>query len=133
MVEEIGSTDELVFSTQEVEEKVTEVIESVLQNQVYDEALVPQWINAIVEKVMKSLYDTGKPYKYVGIINVVTCLIMQRTGSGLQTSYSCFYETGSDCKTYSVSFQYGWPKEKGGKDQGIKSVHCIVTVFCAAY
>lgn len=133
MVEEIGSTDELVFSTQEVEEKVTEVIESVLQNQVYDEALVPQWINTIVEKVMKSLYDTGKPYKYVGKPYLVTCLIMQRTGAGLQTSYSCFYETGSDCTAYTVSFQYGWPKEKGGKDQGIKSVNCIVTVFCAAY
>lgn len=133
MVEEIGSTDDLVFSTQEVEEKVTEVIESVLQNQLYDEALVPNWINTICERVMKSLYDTGKPYKYVGEAQTVTCLIMQRTGAGLQTSYSCFYETGSDCESQAVSFQYGWPKEKGGKDQGIKSLHCIVTVFCAAY
>ena len=87
-----------MFTTQEVEEKVVEAIEAVLQNQVYDEGTVPFWINAICEKVMKSLYDTGKPFKYIGTTYPVTCLIMQRTGAGLQTNYSCFYETGSDCE-----------------------------------
>lgn len=58
---------------------------------------------------------------------------MQRTGAGLQTNYSCFYETGSDRTSHSVSFQYLWPKEKGSKDQGVKSMNCIVTVFCTAY
>ena len=80
------------------------------------------WINDICERIVKSLYDTRKPFKYM-----VTCMIMQKTEAGLQTSTACNYEGGTD-----MSLQFVWPREKA-KDQSTKSMHAIVTCFCAKF
>ena len=67
-----------------------------LGNVTYEESRVPHWINTICEKIVKSLYDTQKPFKYMGNSYIVTCLIMQKTEAALQTSTACYYEGGTD-------------------------------------
>lgn len=101
---------------------MTDAVESVLFNKVYDEKEVPRWVNEICERLIQSLYDTKKPFKYM-----VTCMIMQKTEAGLQTSYACNFEGGTD-----MAQQFLWPKEKA-KDQSNKTMYAIVTTFCARF
>ncbi|CAG9320550.1 DYNLT1_2 [Blepharisma stoltei] len=122
MVDESQGPDDLTFTHQEIEEKVMESVEAVLANRTYEEREVQRWINEICERVIKSLYDTRKPFKYI-----VTCLIMQKAEAGLQTSTACFFEGGTD-----MSQQFIWPKEKS-KDQANKTLNCVVTVFCCKF
>jgi hypothetical protein len=43
-----------------------QAIESVLNNEVYDEYKVSQWVDSICEGCMKGLVELNKPFKYVG-------------------------------------------------------------------
>ena len=113
---------QLTFNHQELEEKITPVIEEVLADKAFDEDKVQHWINEICERIVKNLYDARKPFKYM-----VSCLIMQKTEAGLQTSTACNYEVNSD-----LTFQYIWPKEKA-KEPANKTLHCILTVFCTRF
>ena len=98
------------------------VIEEVLSNRVYDEREVPRWINEICERVVKNLYDSRKPFKYM-----VSCLIVQKTDASLQTCTACNYEGGTD-----MTIQILWPKEKS-KEPANKTLNCILTLFCTKF
>lgn len=52
---------------------------------------------------------------------------MQKSGAGLQTVTSSYFEGGTD-----VSQQFIWPKDKS-KDQANRNMHCVVTVFAVAF
>ena len=104
------------FVPDEVVRIIQPNVESVLGGKEYDQAKVPQWVNAICEGVVADLTALEKPFKYM-----VTCLIMQRNGAGVHTANSCFYDTGNDGMA-----QYKYPNDKN-KDQ--KTMYCIVTVF----
>ena len=58
---------------------------------------------------------------------MITCMIMQKTEAGLQTSTACNFEGGTD-----MSQQYIWPKDKA-KDQANKTMQAVITVFCARF
>ncbi|OMJ78057.1 hypothetical protein SteCoe_22213 [Stentor coeruleus] len=122
MADEGQAPDDLTFTHQELDEKATEAIEAVLASKIYDEKEVSRWINEICERIIKSLYDTRKPFKYM-----VTCLIMQKTEAGLLSSGACMFEGGTD-----MMQQFLWPKEKA-KDQANKTMHAVVTIFCARF
>ena len=107
-------------------------METILGNVTYEEFKVPHWNNSICEKIIKSLYDTQKPFKYMGNEYTVTSLIMQKTEAALQTSTACYFEGGTDSILYTVSLQFLWPKEKA-KDQSLKTMYCVVTLFCATF
>lgn len=83
---------------------------------------VPQWINDICEKSMKSLVEISRNYKFV-----VTCMLMQKTGAGVQTSLSCFWENNTD-----GVYQLVFPNLRA-KDSAQKTVQCIATVFCVKF
>jgi hypothetical protein len=117
----------LILTVQEVEEVIRDCVEELLGSEVYDESRVTGWISTLIERTMKRLYDKGKPYKFMSKNYLATCFIMQKTGVGLQTITSSYFEGGTD-----VSLQYIWPKEKS-KDQANRNMHCIVTVFAVAY
>lgn len=94
-------------------------IEEVLKPVSYDEDLVQQWVNTICEKCMKSLADLQKPYKYI-----VTCQIMQKTGAGIHTALSCYWNPQDDNLAQVV-----WPNEnkKGMRDTNNSRMYCIIT------
>ena len=41
-------------------------IEAVLSNKVYQESEVQNWVNEILENIASNLYETRKPFKYMG-------------------------------------------------------------------
>ncbi|KAF0046166.1 hypothetical protein F2P81_002695 [Scophthalmus maximus] len=57
------------------------------------ESLVNKWTASIVERCLTQLVKQGKPYKYM-----VTCAVMQKTGAGLHTANSCYWDTTMDGK-----------------------------------
>ena len=66
MTEEVDQLeDDNSFPSEDIEIKIAEVAEEVLKEAMWDEQMVPQWINTINEKLMASLLQMGKPYKYV--------------------------------------------------------------------
>uniref|UniRef100_A0A8V0XC31 Dynein light chain Tctex-type 3 n=1 Tax=Gallus gallus TaxID=9031 RepID=A0A8V0XC31_CHICK len=88
-------------------------IESVLGKADYNHNKVNQWTAAIVEQSLTHLVKLGKTYKYI-----VTCAVMQRSGAGLHTASSCFWDTTTD-GTCTVRWEN-------------RTMNCIVNVFAVA-
>uniref|UniRef100_A0A8C9RYB6 Dynein light chain Tctex-type 1 n=1 Tax=Scleropages formosus TaxID=113540 RepID=A0A8C9RYB6_SCLFO len=76
----------------------------------YQHSRVNQWSSSVVENCLGQLTKLGKPFKYI-----VTCIIMQKNGAGLQTATSCFWDNTTD-----GSCTVRWEN---------KSMYCIVSVF----
>lgn len=76
----------------------------------YNPKKVNEWSNTIVVKCLKDLYEMNKPFKYV-----ISCIIMQKNGAGLNSSASMHWDTAKDgfCKV-------PWQNS---------TMHCIVSVF----
>ena len=51
-----------------VEPVCYDAIESVLKDKLYNDSIVPRWIDEIFSKVMKDLIDMNKLFKYLGTI-----------------------------------------------------------------
>ncbi|KAI1241530.1 hypothetical protein IHE44_0005003 [Lamprotornis superbus] len=81
----------MIFNADEAHNIVKECIESVLGKADYNHNKVNQWTAAIVEQSLTHLVKLGKTYKYI-----VTCAVMQRSGAGLHTASSCFWDTTTD-------------------------------------
>mmetsp|Transcript_27088 Transcript_27088/g.31251 ORF Transcript_27088/g.31251 Transcript_27088/m.31251 type:complete len:116 (-) Transcript_27088:825-1172(-) len=80
-----------------VSEQVTEIaksaLESVFQNDniQYSKDKVDSWCHTIIEACIKDLVKLQKPFKYV-----VTCIIMEKNGAGLQTAATAFWDAKTD-------------------------------------
>ncbi|XP_044522973.1 dynein light chain Tctex-type 3-like [Gracilinanus agilis] len=83
--------DEIGFNADEAHNIVKECIDAILGGVDYNQNNVNQWIAAIVEQSLTHLVKLGKTHKYI-----VTCAVMQKSGSGLHTASSCFWDTTSD-------------------------------------
>lgn len=105
--------DEMIFNADEAHNIVKECIESVLGKADYNHNKVNQWTAAIVEQSLTHLVKLGKTYKYI-----VTCAVMQRSGAGLHTASSCFWDTTTD-GTCTVRWEN-------------RTMNCIVNVFAVA-
>lgn len=103
-----------------VEKIALEAIDATLKDEQYVEAQVLQWNNNICERTIEGLSRLENPFKYV-----VTCVIMQRNGSGVHSATSCYWDTSNDGVVTVI-----WPKEKGKEPNG-RGMQCIVTVFGA--
>lgn len=115
------NADDNTFGDKELEKVITDSIDQFLLGKVYNEKMVPKWINEICEDVIKKLTDLQKPFKYA-----VNCVIMQRNGAGCVASHSCYWDaSGADhIETYS------WPKEKTSKtEQNKATIQCIVSIY----
>ena len=55
------------FPSEDVERCLQESVEAVLATAMWDEIMVPQWINDICEKSMKALMELNRPYKFIGM------------------------------------------------------------------
>uniref|UniRef100_A0A7S1TPC0 Dynein light chain Tctex-type 1 n=1 Tax=Phaeomonas parva TaxID=124430 RepID=A0A7S1TPC0_9STRA len=120
-MDDLGSSEELAFTPEQVESMLYQVITQVIGQSVYDDAKVAQWVDEINDRCMEMLVELTKPFKYT-----VTTFIMQRNGAGLHSSHSCFWDMATD----NIA-QANWPNDKH-RDQHNNRMYVVVTVFAAA-
>ncbi|XP_043928345.1 dynein light chain Tctex-type 3 [Protopterus annectens] len=112
-MDEYHHGDEVPFNADEAHHIVKESIDSVLHGVDYNNNKVNQWTASIVEHSLTQLVKQGKPFKYI-----VNCAVMQKSGSGLHTANSCFWDTSTD-----GSCTVRWEN---------RTMYCIVSVFAVA-
>ncbi|KAG9334425.1 hypothetical protein JZ751_007681 [Albula glossodonta] len=93
-MEEYHSGDEVPFNPDEASNYVKECIEGIIGGVDYNQNKVNQWTATIVEHSLTQLVKQGKPFKYI-----VNCAVMQKSGAGLHTANSCYWDTATDGKT----------------------------------
>ncbi|XP_036356073.1 dynein light chain Tctex-type 1-like [Octopus sinensis] len=74
-------------------------IESIIGNNVYQQKLVNQWTADIIDQCLNNLSRLNKPFKYIGWSCrgiAVTCIISQKSGAGLHTASSCYWDSETD-------------------------------------
>mmetsp|Transcript_6506 Transcript_6506/g.19771 ORF Transcript_6506/g.19771 Transcript_6506/m.19771 type:complete len:116 (-) Transcript_6506:599-946(-) len=79
--------DDETFPEEDIETIVKNAITSTLSDHMYNPKKVNDWINTIVDACLKELQSLNRPFKYI-----VTCLIMQRNGAGLDTGTSLCWD-----------------------------------------
>ncbi|XP_055046504.2 dynein light chain Tctex-type 1 [Misgurnus anguillicaudatus] len=104
------SVEETAFVVDEVSSIVKESIEGAIGGNIYQQNRVSMWTSNVVEQCLSQLSKLGKPFKYI-----VTCIIIQKNGAGLQSASSCFWDNTTD-----GSCTVRWEN---------KSIYCIVSVF----
>ncbi|XP_033875088.2 dynein light chain Tctex-type 1 [Acipenser ruthenus] len=109
-MEEFQTGEETTFVVDEISTIIKESVEGAIGGNAYQHSRVNQWSTNVVEQCLSQLTKLGKPFKYI-----VTCIIMQKNGAGLQTASSCFWDNSTD-----GSCTVRWEN---------KSMYCIVSVF----
>uniref|UniRef100_A0A3B3QDZ7 Dynein light chain Tctex-type 3 n=1 Tax=Paramormyrops kingsleyae TaxID=1676925 RepID=A0A3B3QDZ7_9TELE len=92
-MEEYHSGDEVTFNSDEASNNVKECIEGIIGGMDYNQNKVNQWTASIVEHSLTTLVKQGKHFKYI-----VNCAIMQKSGAGLHTASSCYWDITTDGK-----------------------------------
>uniref|UniRef100_A0A3P8RQ00 Dynein light chain Tctex-type 3 n=1 Tax=Amphiprion percula TaxID=161767 RepID=A0A3P8RQ00_AMPPE len=88
-------------------------IEGVIGGTDYNQSKVNQWTASVVEHSLTHLVKQGRPFKYI-----VNCTIMQKSGAGLHTANSCYWDTATD-----GSCTVRWEN---------RTMYCVVSVFAVA-
>ncbi|KAH1010864.1 hypothetical protein HUJ05_005102 [Dendroctonus ponderosae] len=83
--------EENQFIVDDVTKIVKDTIEGLLTGNVYQQEKVNQWSASVSEQCLSALSKLKKNFKYV-----VTCSIMQKTGAGLHTASSCYWDSATD-------------------------------------
>uniref|UniRef100_A0A5K3F946 DYLT1 protein n=2 Tax=Mesocestoides corti TaxID=53468 RepID=A0A5K3F946_MESCO len=81
-----------------------------LANSEFDSSKISSWASGIIDQCLIQLAKLNRPFKYI-----VTCVIMQKNGSGLHTASSCYWDVATD-----GSCTVKWENT---------SMYCIVTCF----
>lgn len=102
--------DDNQFVVDDVSKIINDTIEGTIGGSAYSQEKVNQWSANVSEQCLNALSKLKKPFKYV-----VTCSIMQKTGAGLHTASSCFWDSATD-GTCTVRWEN-------------KTMYCIVSVF----
>ncbi|KAG1949790.1 dynein light chain Tctex-type [Pimephales promelas] len=92
---------------------IGQCIESIIGGVDYSQNKVNQWTASIVELTLTQLVKQGKPFKYI-----VNCAVMQKSGAGLHTANSCYWDTTTD-----GSCTVRWEN---------RTMYCVVSVFAVA-
>uniref|UniRef100_A0A1I8HD51 Protein kinase domain-containing protein n=1 Tax=Macrostomum lignano TaxID=282301 RepID=A0A1I8HD51_9PLAT len=90
-MDNLEATDESSFSVDEVSNIIKESVEDVIGTAHYSHNKVGQWTSSVIEQCVNQLTRLGKPFKYI-----VTCLVMQKNGAGLNTASSCYWDSQTD-------------------------------------
>ena len=83
--------DEDQFPQEDIENLVKNAISACLSEFQYQAKLVNNKIHAIVDACLKELQTLNRPFKYI-----VTCIIMQKNGAGLDTGAALFWDNAKD-------------------------------------
>ncbi|XP_062267987.1 dynein light chain Tctex-type 1-like [Platichthys flesus] len=100
----------IAFVDEEVSKVIKESVEAAIGGNTFQHSRVNQWTTSVLEHCLNQLKKLGKPFKYI-----VTCIIMQKNGAGLQIASTCFWDNSTD-----GSCLVRWEN---------KSMYCIVSVF----
>ncbi|KTF78886.1 hypothetical protein cypCar_00043903, partial [Cyprinus carpio] len=92
---------------------IGQCIEGIVGGVDYSQNKVNQWTASIVEHTLTQLVKQGKPFKYI-----VNCAVMQKSGAGLHTANSCYWDTTTD-----GSCTVRWEN---------RTMYCVVSVFAVA-
>lgn len=135
-MDDLQASDELSFLPEQVEPMVFKAVEAVLKDKVYSELLIQGWVDEICSKIIKTLVDMNKPFKYLGnyfynssfyVFNsrfdIVSCVIQQKNGAGLHLGHSCYWDS-----SYDNAIIVKWPS----KDPNARLI-CIVSVYGLSY
>ncbi|XP_067135437.1 dynein light chain Tctex-type 1-like [Centruroides vittatus] len=79
------------FDKDEIKPVIKDAIETVIGNNIYQQNMIDQWMNNIHENILGQLIKLNKPLKYI-----VITVVVQRTGSGLHTTGSCYWDETTD-------------------------------------
>ncbi|XP_056284736.1 dynein light chain Tctex-type 1 [Pseudoliparis swirei] len=109
-MDEDQTEEETTFLVEEVSKIIKESVEAAIGVNTYQHNRVNHWTTSVVEQCLSQLSKLGKPFKYI-----VTCIIMQKTGAGLQTTSACFWDNSTD-----GSCAVRWENN---------SMYCIVSIF----
>ncbi|XP_029930884.1 dynein light chain Tctex-type 3-like [Myripristis murdjan] len=112
-MEEYHHGSEGSFNPEEADNIVKECIDNIIGGVDYSQSLVNKWTASIVELSLTQLVKQGKPYKYI-----VSCAVMQKSGAGLHTANSCYWDTAVD-----GSCTVRWEN---------RTMYCVVSVFAVA-
>jgi dynein light chain Tctex-type 1 len=102
--------DAAEFVVEDVEQIVRVAIMNTLNEHTFNVKKVNEWTNSIVTSCLKELQGLARPFKYI-----ITCVIMQKNGAGLNTACSMHWDAAKDgyCKI-------PWQNT---------TIHCVVTVY----
>uniref|UniRef100_A0A3P8WSN2 Dynein light chain Tctex-type 1 n=1 Tax=Cynoglossus semilaevis TaxID=244447 RepID=A0A3P8WSN2_CYNSE len=92
-MDEYQTEEETAFIVEDVSKIIKESVEAAIGGSTYQHSRVNQWTTSVVEQCLSQLSKLGKPFKYI-----VTCIIMQKNGAGLQTASACFWDNSTDGK-----------------------------------
>lgn len=84
-----------------VRKAVTAAVRGTIGDNVYSHARTEQWTNAIVENLVMRLVSIDRDYKYV-----TTCMIVQKSGAGMRSATSCFWNAETD-HGHSITMEHG--------------------------
>nr|CAH8874778.1 unnamed protein product [Trichobilharzia regenti] len=90
-MDDFQASEETTFVPEEVKNIVKEVIEAIVGSSSYSQSKVQLWTSTVIEQCLNQLTKLGKPFKYI-----VTCIIMQKSGAGLHTASSCYWDNTTD-------------------------------------
>jgi len=85
------AAEDLRYVDEDVRELSEVALTSVLGKVPYNYEKVGTWSADVIERTLKSLAELGRPFKYV-----VTCVIQQNSGAGLQSAASCYWDPSTD-------------------------------------
>lgn len=108
--EKLEEVEQSQFVVDEVSTIIKEAIEETIGGNVYQQSKVNLWVSQVVDLCINRLTKLNKPYKYI-----VTSTIMQKTGAGLHTASTCYWDNNND-----GSCTVRWEN---------KTMYCIVSVF----
>ncbi len=98
------------FVEDDVKGIIQGAIQAVLHEAQYNNKKVNEWTNAIVTQCLKELQALARPFKYI-----ITCIITQKNGGGLNTSNSMFWDASKDGFT-----KVPWQNA---------TMYCVVTIY----
>ncbi|KAA0187256.1 hypothetical protein FBUS_00152, partial [Fasciolopsis buskii] len=70
---------------------IKEIIGNVVGASEFSPTKIKQWTSTIIEQSISQLARLNRPFKYI-----VSCVMMQRNGAGLQTGSACYWDSSTD-------------------------------------
>eukprot|EP01001_Neometanema_parovale_P003370 NODE_14399_length_447_cov_436.898148_g14100_i0.p1 GENE.NODE_14399_length_447_cov_436.898148_g14100_i0~~NODE_14399_length_447_cov_436.898148_g14100_i0.p1 ORF type:complete len:138 (+),score=45.58 NODE_14399_length_447_cov_436.898148_g14100_i0:61-414(+) len=83
--------EEITLNSDKITEILDETMKAVLNSVQWNSKKVDQWTSNIIEQCLKRLAEMKKPFKYV-----VTAVIMQKTGAGVHSAFTAFWDNSAD-------------------------------------
>ncbi|XP_029452503.1 dynein light chain Tctex-type 1-like [Rhinatrema bivittatum] len=109
-MEEFQTVEETTFIVDEISNIIKDAIECTIGGSIFHPNRVNHWSTTVVETALSQLTKLEKPFKYI-----VSCVIMQKNGSGMHEANACFWDNNTD-----GSCTVKWEN---------KTMYCIVSAF----